>query len=92
MKIWVFVFFSCSYLYLLAQPVPAKEENIPFLVTFSKKASSSYGDDDHSQTFFFTIPKDYKKPFYIRVFDPDIGGEYDELNNGSNKSRYKVRN
>ena len=85
MKIWVFVFFSFSYLYLLAQPVPAKEENIPFLVTFSKKASSSYGDDDHSQTFFFTIPKDYKKPFYIRVFDPDIGGEYDELNNGSNK-------
>jgi len=81
----VFVFFSFSSFYIAAQAVPAKEENIPFLVTFSNEASSSYGDDDNSQVFFFTIPEDFKKPFFIRIFDPDVGGEYDELNKTSNK-------
>ncbi|MFT5601002.1 MAG: hypothetical protein ACI9N1_001240 [Flavobacteriales bacterium] len=63
----------------IAQSVPAKIENIPFLVTFSKEAKSSYGDDDQVQTFFFTVPKSFTKPFYIRVFDPDIGGKNDEI-------------
>ncbi|MFL2570974.1 MAG: hypothetical protein ACJ0QL_03750 [Parvicellaceae bacterium] len=74
------LFICCQY---LSQPVPAKEENIPFLVTFGKNAHPSYGDDDHCQTFFFTIPEDYKKPFYIRIFDPDTGGEHDEINKSS---------
>jgi hypothetical protein len=60
------------------QAVPAKEENIPYLVTFGKEAATSYGDDDFAQVFFFTIPKDFKKPIYIRVFDPDTGGGVDE--------------
>lgn len=85
MKNWLIIL-SCFYCFnILSQPVPAKEENIPFLVTFSEDASPAYGDDDHSQTFFFTIPKDYKKPFYIRIFDPDLGGEFDEINGSSKK-------
>jgi hypothetical protein len=60
------------------QAVPAPEENIPFLVTFGNKAKKSYGDDDNCQIFFFSIPQSYSKPFYIRIFDPDIGGENDE--------------
>jgi hypothetical protein len=70
-----------SILMCYCQPVPAKEENIPFLVTFGADAHPSYGDDDHCQTFFFSIPEDYKKPFYIRIFDPDTGGANDEKNN-----------
>jgi len=61
-----------------SQPVPAKEENIPFLVTFGANSDKSWGDDDFCQIFFFVIPKDYKQPIFIRVFDPDIGGKYDE--------------
>ena len=61
------------------QAVPGKDENIPFLMTFGKDGKTSWGDDDFSQTFFFTIPKDYKDPFFIRVFDPDTGGENDEI-------------
>jgi Tfp pilus assembly protein PilZ len=65
-----------------AQEVPGPDENIPFLITFGKDGGiTSWGDDDFSQTFFFAIPKDYKDPFYIRVYDPDIGGKTDELNN-----------
>jgi hypothetical protein len=64
---------------LEAQPVPGKDENIPFLCTFGKNSDTSWGDADFSQTFFFAIPKDFKDRFYIRVFDPDTGGENDEL-------------
>ncbi len=62
----------------ISQPVPAKEENIPFLVTFGAKADKSWGDDDYCQVFFFVIPTDYKQPVFIRIFDPDVGGKYDE--------------
>ena len=61
------------------QPVPGKDENIPFLVTFGKEGKTSWGDDHFYQIFFFTIPKDFKQKFYIRVFDPDCGGENDEI-------------
>ncbi len=61
------------------QPVPGLDENIPFLCTFGKNGAKSWGDDDFSQTFFFAIPKDFKDRFYIRVFDPDTGGENDEM-------------
>jgi hypothetical protein len=62
------------------QPVPAGDENIPYLMTFGPKAGTSWGDDDFSQSFFFLIPKSFSQPLFIRVFDPDIGGAIDELN------------
>lgn len=62
-----------------AQPVPTAEENIPYLVTFGKKAKTSFGDDDFSQTFYFVIPKEQMDPFYIRIFDPNVGGLIDEV-------------
>ena len=62
-----------------AQPVPNVEENIPYLMTFGKDGTTDWGDDDFSQAFFFQIPKDYDQPFFIRVFDPDTGGEIDEI-------------
>lgn len=63
-----------------AQPVPAGDENIPYLMTFGPEAETSWGDDDFSQTFFFLIPKGFNQPVYIRVYDPDIGGALDEIN------------
>jgi hypothetical protein len=70
----VFPFFG------FAQAVPAAEENIPFIVTFGNKSTTDFGDDDFAQIFFFVIPKTQLKPIYIRVFDPEIGGEHDEMN------------
>lgn len=63
----------------IGQAVPGKDENIPFLVNFGKNGETSWGDDDFNSIFFFTIPKDYNRQFYIRVFDPDCGGENDEI-------------
>jgi hypothetical protein len=64
---------------LSGQSVPGKEENIPFLVTFGKQGETSWGDDDFFQVFFFSIKKDFTQQFYIRVFDPDCGGQNDEI-------------
>ena len=66
---------------IYCQAVPGVDENIPYLMTFGKEGGvTSWGDDDFSQTFFFTVPKEYKEPFFIRVYDPDVSGNTDELN------------
>lgn len=65
---------------VIGQPVPASDENIPHLMTFGNKSETSWGDDDYSQTFFFLIPESFKEPIFIRVFDPDVGGDIDEQN------------
>lgn len=82
MKRFGFAFFLLlsSYINVSAQPVPGLDENIPFLMTFGTKAEKTWGDDDFSQTFFFLVPENYKSPIYIRVYDPEVGGEVDELN------------
>ena len=75
----------------IAQQVPPANSNIQHLVTFGKQASKNYGDDDFSQVFFLTIPLTETDPFYIRVFDPDIGGMHDEIYNGANtKTKFSV--
>jgi len=81
MKSWLIVgwVFFVVVTNAVAQPVPAAEENIPYLVTFGNRAKTSYGDNDFKQIFYFSIPKDYRKPFYIRVYDPEISGDNDEI-------------
>lgn len=80
--------FSKQSLYILmllislgtnAQTIPDLSENIDFLVTFSKEAEKDWGDDDFNQTFFIAIPENNKNPFFIRVFDPEIGGMNDDI-------------
>lgn len=66
------------------QAVPNPGENIPYLVTFGSQADKSWGDDDFTQTFFFLIPQESRQPVYIRVFDPDCGGQHDEAKFGWN--------
>jgi hypothetical protein len=61
-----------------SQSAPAEQENIPHLVTFGAQSEESWGDDDFCQIFFLQIPMSHKAPFYLRVFDPDTGGELDE--------------
>ena len=74
-----------------AQPVPAVEEKIAFLVTFGKEADHNWGDDDFCQIFFFVVPESQHDPIYIRIFDPDISGDYDEVKLGFNtQTRFRV--
>jgi len=71
---------------LFAQPAPAIEENIPFLVTFGADSEKSWGDDDFCQIFFIKVPSDHNNPVYLRIYDPDIWGENDE-----NKGNYDTK-
>ncbi|MDF2438756.1 MAG: hypothetical protein K0Q95_3132 [Bacteroidota bacterium] len=74
-----------------AQQIPAPEENIPYLVTFAKDGVKSWGDDDFSQTWFFVVPKYQVKPVYLRIFDPETGGELDEKKVEFNsKTQYSI--
>lgn len=93
MKSWRFILITLflAETILSAQVAPAVEENIPFLVTFGKDADISWGDDDFLQIFFCLIPSDQKEPFYIRVYDPDTGGDYDEAKGSFNTTtRFSV--
>ncbi|HZY24707.1 MAG TPA: hypothetical protein VFE71_02675 [Bacteroidales bacterium] len=91
-RILLILFLGLSFFAgLSGQPVPGKDENIPFLVTFGKEGLTSWGDADFFQIFFFSVPKDYTKAFYIRVFDPDCGGENDEIQGEFNtKTKFTV--
>lgn len=78
-----------SSVFSLAQEVPGKEENIPFLITFGKEGKTSFGDDDFKQALFFAIPAAHKSPFYIKIFDPGVGGSYDEkINEFDSETRF----
>jgi len=64
---------------VFSQLAPAVDENIPYLITFGANASTAWGDDDFCQTFFCVIPSSQTDPVYIRVYDPDTGGDLDEV-------------
>jgi hypothetical protein len=69
---------------LFSQSAPAIDENISYLMTFGGNANTSWGDDDFCQIFFCVIPSSQTDPVYIRVYDPDTGGELDEMKGESN--------
>ncbi len=63
---------------IFPQAAPSVEENIPYLVTFGGDSQTSWGDDDFCQIFFFKIPSSQTRPIYLRVYDPETGGDIDE--------------
>ncbi len=73
---------TCEF--LSGQQMPSVEENISYIVTFSKEADKSWGDDDFVQAFFLSIPSERKDPFYVRVYDPEVSGKLDENKTGFN--------
>ncbi len=75
----------------ISQPIPSKDENIPFLVTFGSNSLTEWGDDDFCQIFFFVYPQSQTEPVYLRIFDPDIGGKSDEMRGTADtKVRFSV--
>jgi len=74
-----------------AQEVPSPQENIPYLVTFGANSDHAWGDDDFSQTVFFVVPKGNTSPLYLRIYDPETGGDLDEVDAGwDTKMKYSV--
>lgn len=74
-----------------AQPVPHMTENMDFLVTLGKDSQSELAEKAYSQSIYFSIPKEYNEPVFIRIFDADIGGENDIAVNGFNSQvKYEI--
>ncbi len=78
-RVWIALLFLKVGLPVFSQSAPAVDENIPYLVTFGADATTSWGDDDFCQIFFCVIPSSQNDPVYIRVYDPDTGGDLDEM-------------
>jgi len=76
---WIILIILKAGLPVFSQSAPAIDENIPYLMTFGGNASTAWGDDDFCQIFFCVIPSSQTNPVYIRVYDPDTGGDLDEV-------------
>lgn len=74
----------------VGQGLPHESENIDYITTFCKDAEKSNGDDDFQQTFFIVLPKNLNTTFFIRVFDPNIGGLHDEVKDAHSKTKFSI--
>lgn len=52
---------------------------VPVSVTYGSEASTAEGDPDYRDVIFFSIPESVQGELFLRVFDPDSGGDYDQL-------------
>jgi PKD repeat protein len=55
----------------------AQAQETPLSVTYGPKASTAEGDPDYREVIFLSVPDSIKDRLYVRVFDPDTGGERD---------------
>jgi PKD repeat protein len=47
------------------------------LITYGPQSPITEGDDDKVQVIFLQIPQETAGPLYLRLFDPDTGGDHD---------------
>jgi hypothetical protein len=92
MRTILYIIFLLSSIHVaMAQMVPSKVENIAYLVTFGKEAAAKWGDDDHVQSNFFSVPGSYTGPIFIRIYDADCGGKEDQQNTAFNsKTKFSI--
>ena len=54
-------------------------QEVPLSVTYGPRASTAEGDPDYREVIFLSVPDDVQERLFLRVFDPDGGGEHDHL-------------
>lgn len=69
-----------SGLIIQAQPYPGEKMGISSLATYGNMTRVPCGDNDFVQIIFIRIPDKLNQPFYVRIYDPDCGGEHDIQN------------
>lgn len=73
LQIGALIFLIC----LWCGPVHALPLNQNLLITSGKDAFISAGDSLHRSVFYFDVSSTHAGKIYVRVFDADIGDEYD---------------
>ncbi|MDM7926003.1 MAG: PKD domain-containing protein [bacterium] len=76
---------------LSSPPLPAAERrtDVNFLVTAGREASIATGDSLFRSVFFIRCPAAFESPVYIRIFDADAAGRFDQLSRGD-RARYRI--
>ncbi len=69
-KFFILFFVLCTETYGL--PI-----NQNLLITSGKDAFIASGDSLHRSVFYFEVPQAYTGKIYVRIFDADIGADYD---------------
>ncbi len=69
-----------SGLIIQAQPYPGETMGVSSLATYGNMTRVPCGDNDFVQIIFIRIPDKLNQPFYVRIYDPDCGGEHDIQN------------
>ena len=83
--------FLTVLLMFAAANVSAQQGKGLFFSVFGSDAPVGYGDFDKVQAFYFEVPQSETQPVYLRVFDAELGGNYDEKHNGfDSQTRFMV--
>jgi hypothetical protein len=69
----------------------ALAQETPLSVTYGPKASTGEGDPDYREVMFLSVPDSDKGPLYVRVFDPDTGGDHDLIYGGAEDTETRFR-
>jgi PKD repeat protein len=74
---------ACLVLHLAGGAVPALAQEVPLSVTYGPAAATAEGDHDFREVIFFSVPANLEDRLYLRIFDPDVGGDHDLAYGGS---------
>jgi hypothetical protein len=72
------------------QSFPDLNQNIPFLMLYGKDAPASLGDPDHIMDVFCLVPENRDRKVYVRIYDPQVGSDLDEITDKETVFRYTV--
>ena len=93
---WTLRAFAAGLTALLSlSPVTGRTDGVQLeagrLVVYGALAPSREGDADHREQVFFSVPKDLRERFYVRVFDPETHGSDDFTYGGTGNAKTAFR-
>ncbi|WP_421724758.1 PKD domain-containing protein [Bauldia sp.] len=84
-------FLALAAAFATPAPAVAQDTTQPLLVNYGAAAAPRQGDNDHAQAIYLSVPATTTGPLYVRVFDPDIGDSFDEVEGRANtRMRYAL--
>ena len=74
------ILFLMGFEAVFSQVQEAGDQVVDLLSTYGNMTVMENTSDASTRTLFFALPMQSSGSFYVRVFDPDCGGEYDRSN------------
>ena len=83
---------ACVLLLGAGGAAPALAQETPLSVIYGPTASTAEGDHDYRELIFLSVPASLEDRLYLRIFDPDTGGDHDLAYGGSEdtETRYAL--